>query len=160
MTFKKKDKKKQCDFSESNLLKDCILDHHIMWICTKFFLFKSVYTPQIQIWWCFSSLPVGPSPICDLIKSGWNWDETCKMYSLSRHYRRFQFNSFKFLRILVHLQCRVWHVRVLIIGFTATGAVTLEGKKTFLQTNGRLIFIGPICLKRERCTSRNSGFQS
>lgn len=48
------------------------------------------------------------SPIYDLIKSGWNWDETCQVYPFSGHYGRFQ-SFLKWLRSVgfVYLQCKV-----------------------------------------------------
>uniref|UniRef100_A0A8C2USW9 CUB and zona pellucida like domains 1 n=2 Tax=Chinchilla lanigera TaxID=34839 RepID=A0A8C2USW9_CHILA len=100
------------------------------------------------------------SPTYDLIKSGCSRDETCKVYPLSGHFGRFQFNAFKFLRSLnsVYLQCKV-----LICDSgdaqsrCSQGCVTRRKRDTSSYKWKTDSIIGPIRLKRDRSASGNSG---
>ncbi|XP_035926120.1 CUB and zona pellucida-like domain-containing protein 1 [Halichoerus grypus] len=109
-----------------------------------------------------SPTPDFTSPTYDLIKSGCNQDETCKMYPLSGHYGRFQFNAFKFLRSLgsVYLQCKI-----LICDHSDPQSRCNQGcvsrrKRDISSYKWKTdSVIGPIRLKRDRSASRNPGFQ-
>ncbi|KAM5139920.1 CUB and zona pellucida-like domain-containing protein 1 [Callospermophilus lateralis] len=99
------------------------------------------------------------SPIYDLIKSGCSRDETCKVYPLLRHYGRFQFSAFKFLRSLssVYLQCKV-----LICDSSdhqsrcSQGCVSRRKRDTSSYKWKADSILGPIRLKRDRSASGNS----
>ncbi|XP_004625658.1 CUB and zona pellucida-like domain-containing protein 1 [Octodon degus] len=100
------------------------------------------------------------SPTYDLIKSGCSRDETCKVYPLSGHHGRFQFNSFKFLRSLnsVYLQCKIFicdsddHQ-----SRCNQGCVTRRKRDISSYKWKTDSIIGPIRLKRDRSASGNSG---
>ncbi|XP_008825483.1 CUB and zona pellucida-like domain-containing protein 1 [Nannospalax galili] len=101
------------------------------------------------------------SPTYDLINSGCSQDETCKVYPLSGHDGRFQFNAFKFLRHLssVYLKCKV-----LICDSNDPASRCNQGcisrKKRDISSYKWKTdsVIGPIRLKRDRAASGNSGF--
>ncbi|XP_021559447.1 CUB and zona pellucida-like domain-containing protein 1 [Neomonachus schauinslandi] len=109
-----------------------------------------------------SPTPAFTSPTYELIKSGCNQDETCKMYPLSGHYGRFQFNAFKFLRSLgsVYLQCKI-----LICDHSDPQSRCNQGcvsrrKRDISSYKWKTdSVIGPIRLKRDRSASGNPGFQ-
>uniref|UniRef100_G3UK41 CUB and zona pellucida-like domain-containing protein 1 n=1 Tax=Loxodonta africana TaxID=9785 RepID=G3UK41_LOXAF len=100
------------------------------------------------------------SPTYDLIRSGCSEDETCKVYPLSGHYGRFQFNAFKFLRSLtsVYLQCKI-----LICDSNDPQSRCNQGcvsrrKRDISSYKWKTdSIIGPIRLKRDRGASGNSG---
>ncbi|XP_077733461.1 CUB and zona pellucida-like domain-containing protein 1 [Canis aureus] len=109
-----------------------------------------------------SPTPDFTSPTYDLIKSGCIQDETCKVYPLSKHYGRFQFNAFKFLNSLgsVYLQCKILicdsgdHQSRCSQGCVSRTKRDLSSYKW--KTDA---VIGPIRLKRDRSASGNTGFQ-
>ncbi|XP_006879945.1 PREDICTED: CUB and zona pellucida-like domain-containing protein 1 [Elephantulus edwardii] len=101
-------------------------------------------------------------PTYDLIRSGCIQDETCKVYPLTRHHGRFEFNAFKFLRHLgsVYLQCKILicdsreHQSRCHQGCVSRRKRDLSSYKWKADT-----VIGPIRLKRDRSGSGSSGFQ-
>ncbi|XP_027443922.1 CUB and zona pellucida-like domain-containing protein 1 [Zalophus californianus] len=109
-----------------------------------------------------SPTPDFASPTYDLIKRGCSQDETCKVYPLSGHYGRFQFNAFKFLRRLgsVYLQCKI-----LICDHSDhqsrcnQGCVSRRKRDISSYKWKTDSVIGPIRLKRDRSASGNPGFQ-
>ncbi|XP_008685150.2 CUB and zona pellucida-like domain-containing protein 1 [Ursus maritimus] len=109
-----------------------------------------------------SPTPDFASPTYDLIKSGCNQDETCKVYPLSGHYGRFQFDAFKFLRSLgsVYLQCKI-----LICDSSDQQSRCNQGcvsrrKRDISSYKWKTdSVIGPIRLKKDRSASGNPGFQ-
>ncbi|XP_008569337.1 PREDICTED: CUB and zona pellucida-like domain-containing protein 1 [Galeopterus variegatus] len=109
-----------------------------------------------------SPTSVFASPTYDLIRSGCSRDETCKVYPLSGHYGRFQFNAFKFLRSLssVYLQCKVLvcdssdHQSRCNQGCVSRRKRDISSYKWKTDS-----IIGPIRLKRDRSANGNSGFQ-
>ncbi|XP_006143994.1 CUB and zona pellucida-like domain-containing protein 1 isoform X1 [Tupaia chinensis] len=102
------------------------------------------------------------SPTYDLIKSGCSKDETCKLYPLSGHYGRFQFNAFKFLRHLssVYLKCRVLvcdsndHQSRCNQGCTSRKKRDISSYKWKSDS-----VIGPIRLNKDRSASGNSAIE-
>ncbi|KAF5916894.1 hypothetical protein HPG69_009552, partial [Diceros bicornis minor] len=102
------------------------------------------------------------SPTYDLVKNGCTRDETCEVYPLSRHYARFQFNAFKFLRTLssVYLQCEV-----LICDSSdqqsrcQQGCVSRRKRDISSYKWKANSIVGPIRLKRDRSASGNSGLR-
>ncbi|XP_076982425.1 CUB and zona pellucida-like domain-containing protein 1 [Tamandua tetradactyla] len=101
-------------------------------------------------------------PTYDLIRSGCIQDETCKLYPLSGHYGRFQFNAFKFLRSLgsVYLQCKVLicdssdHQSRCNQGCVSRRKRDISSYKWKTDS-----VIGPIRVKRDRSANGDSGFQ-
>ncbi|XP_051002962.1 CUB and zona pellucida-like domain-containing protein 1 [Acomys russatus] len=103
------------------------------------------------------------SPTYDLINSGCSRDETCKVYPLSGHYGRFQFNAFKFLRHLssVYLKCKI-----LICDANdhtsrcSQGCVSRRKRDTSSYKWKTDSVVGPIRLKRDRSASGSAGLLS
>ncbi|KAM9197851.1 CUB and zona pellucida-like domain-containing protein 1 [Dugong dugon] len=101
-------------------------------------------------------------PTYDLIRSGCIHDDTCKVYPLSGHHGRFQFNAFKFLRSVssVYLQCKI-----LICSSNDPQSRCNQGcvsrrKRDISSYKWKTdSVIGPIHLKRDRSASGNSGLQ-
>ncbi|EFB24912.1 hypothetical protein PANDA_022262, partial [Ailuropoda melanoleuca] len=91
-----------------------------------------------------------------------NQDETCKVYPLSGHYGRFQFDAFKFLRSLgsVYLQCKILicdssdHQSRCNQGCVSRRKRDISSYKWKTDS-----VIGPIRLKKDRSASGNPGFQ-
>ncbi|KAM6186268.1 CUB and zona pellucida-like domain-containing protein 1 [Rhynchocyon petersi] len=101
-------------------------------------------------------------PNYDLIRSGCSQDETCKVYPLSGHRGRFQFNAFKFLRNLgsVYLQCKVLICDSSDLQSRCNEGCVSRRKRDLSSYKWKTDAVfGPIRLRRDRSGSGNAGYE-